>query len=196
MSQKNRNTMKQQIIDLVKSIKSGPDAAALLGFIEVETGGKGFDDKTGKLIIQFEPAWYRKKAPYTPSGLWSVNKVDVQSKEWIAFNDAFSKNPDAAMQATSIGLGQIMGFHYRRLGYQTVGAMWDDAKKGIDRQLFQLIQFINTDPRLGACIIVHDWDAVATIYNGPRYKELASKYGREPYDISLEKAYNKYLSII
>jgi len=33
---------------------------------------------------------------------------------------------------------------------------------------------------------------IATIYNGAKYKELAAKIGREPYNISLEKAYLKY----
>lgn len=58
--------MDSKVIQLVK--QSGyKDVAALLASIEVETGGKGFDDKTGKILIQFEPSWFRKKAPYAPS---------------------------------------------------------------------------------------------------------------------------------
>ena len=53
----------------------------LMTFIGVETGGKGFAEN-GKILIQFEPHWFKKKAPYAPSGEWSVNKVDVQTKEW------------------------------------------------------------------------------------------------------------------
>lgn len=41
------------------------------------------------------------------------------------------------MKSTSIGLGQIMGFHYALLGYKTVGEMWDDAKKGLVNQVDQ-----------------------------------------------------------
>ena len=112
---------------------------------------------------------------------------EVQSREWIAFNDAFSKNPDAAMRSTSIGLGQIMGFHYRRLGYTTVGTMWDDAKKGIDRQFWQIVKFISTDANLFVAVKNHDWNKVASLYNGAGYKALALKIGRESYDISLKK---------
>ena len=97
--------MDKKIIDICK--KQNIEAASLLAFISVETGGKGLDDKTGKILIQFEPVWFRKNAPYAPSGIWSVNKVDVQSKEWLAFNDAYKKNPDAAMKATPIGRGQL-----------------------------------------------------------------------------------------
>ncbi len=168
------------------------EEAALKAFIEVESGGRGFDPGTGKLIIQFEPSWFRKKAPYAPSGKWSVNGVERQSAEWIAFNDAFSKNPSAAMESTSIGMGQVMGFHFKRLGYATVGDMWDDAKEGEDRQIFQMAEFIRTDNILYSALKRKDWHTVAVRYNGAKYKEMAEKWGREPYNISMRKAYEKY----
>ena len=170
------------------------ESAAIAAFLEVETGGLGFSSD-GKLIIQFEPVWFKRKAPFAPSGLWSLNKVERQAEEWKAFNDAFSKNKNAAMEATSIGLGQIMGFHYSRLGYKTVGEMWDDAKKGIEQQVHQICKFIATDIKLMSAIKAHDWDGVATLYNGAGYKQLAAKYGREPYDVSMSKAYLKYRGI-
>ncbi|HCN48796.1 MAG TPA: hypothetical protein DIT10_06845 [Chryseobacterium sp.] len=37
------------------------------------------------------------------------------------FNDAFAKDKDAAMKSTSIGLPQILGIHYKRLGFASVG---------------------------------------------------------------------------
>ncbi len=37
-----------------------------------------------------------------------------------------------------------------------------------------------------------DWHTVASIYNGKNYKQLAERIGREPYDISLRKAYENY----
>lgn len=168
------------------------EPAALAAFIEVESGGRGFDKDTGKILIQFEPHWMKRLAPYTPSGKWSVNKVDVQSREWIAFNDAFSKNPDAAMQSTSIGLGQIMGFHYKRLGFASVGAMWDHAKRSLENQVWQIAKFIETDKKLQFALKTGDWHTVASIYNGAKYAEMAKKWGREPYNISMAKAYGKY----
>lgn len=186
--------MNSKVVEIVK--RSGFCPAALLAFIEVETGGEGFDAKTGFIIIQFEPAWFRKKEPYAPSGKWSLNKVDIQSKEWEAFSNAFSIDKESAMESTSIGLGQIMGFHWKRLGYNSVGEMWDDAKRGIDRQIYQLVKFIQTDPDLISALESLDWDKVAYIYNGPSYKKLAQKIGREPYDISMRNAYNKYITIL
>ena len=185
--------MDKEIIDICK--KQNIEASSLLAFISVETGGKGFDDKTGKILIQFEPVWFRKNAPYAPSGLWSVNKVDVQSKEWLAFNDAYKKNPDAAMESTSIGLGQIMGLHYKRLGYNTVGEMWNDAKKGIEEQVEQMVKFINSDPKLLDALKRHDWTKVATIYNGSGFMNLAKKYHRTPYDEAMAIEYNRFKNV-
>lgn len=174
----------------------GLEYAALQAFIDVESGGSGFNKKTGKILIQFEPHWFKRKSPYAPSGLWSVNKVDVQSNEWLAFNNAFAIDPNAAMESTSIGLAQIMGFHWKILGFKSVGDMWDHAKKGEYQQVEQLCIFLKN--YLGGRILRHlkdkDWHNVAVYYNGAGYMNIAKKYGREPYNISMKKAYNKYLS--
>ena len=172
--------------------RSEIEYAALMAFIQTETGGKGFDTTTGKIIIQFEPVWFRKKAPFAPSGKWTLNGVERQAKEWKAFNEAFRYNSVAAMESTSIGLGQVMGFHYARLGYKSVGQMWDDAKKGLDRQVWQMAQFILTDARLLKALREKNWHKVATYYNGAKYRELAKKWGITPYDETMEQEYLKY----
>lgn len=180
--------VKRAIADTGTSI----EYASLMAFISVESGGRGFAKDTGKLIIQFEPHWFMRKSPYTPSGAWSINKIEKQSKEWEAFNSAFSHNPDAAMQSTSIGLPQIMGFHYARLGYQSAGDMWDDFKRSETHQIKALIKFIETDSRLLKALLEKDWHKVAMIYNGTGYAALAHRLGREPYNISMAKAYDKF----
>lgn len=176
------------------AVKYGLTYAQLMAFIEVESGGRGFIN--GKLVIQFEPAWFKKYAPFAPSGAWSLNKVENQEKEYKAFNDAFAKNKIAAMMSTSIGLPQIMGFHYATLGYKSVGDMWDDFKRGEYQQVEALAKFIKASPALWNNLKANNWHGVAVNYNGAGYKELAKKYGREPYNVSMEKAYNKYLKVI
>jgi len=177
--------------EIVRSIstKFGYEYESIQSFINIETGGKGFNGN--KLIIQFEPSWFKKREPYAPSGAWSVNKVERQVKEWIAFNNAFSIDPDSAMESTSIGIGQVMGGNWKRLGYKSVGEMWDDAKKGIDRQVWQMCQFIHTDKELELSLKRHDWCKVAYIYNGSGYRALAKKYNRVPYDVSMSLEYTR-----
>lgn len=193
--------------------------AALKAFHQVESNGKGFSDTTGRLIIQFEPHHFKKYAAkeyqeylnikpivggkpqmivLTPiEEAWNMilhNGVGNQTEEWKVFNLAFAINPDAAMLSTSIGLGQIMGFHFKTLGYKTVGEMWDDAKRGEYQQLIQMVRFIKSIPVLYRALQNRNWHLVATYYNGAGYLALAKKLGREPYNISLEKAYKKFSS--
>jgi hypothetical protein len=87
--------MNKQITDSANKYRGDIELASILAFIQTETGGQGFDPKTGKIIIQFEPIWFKKEAPYAPSGLWSLNGVERQAAEWKAFNDAFAKNANS-----------------------------------------------------------------------------------------------------
>lgn len=187
--------MKERIINLAtryEACRIGVEPEALRAFIDVESSGLGFDPATGKIIIQFEPVWFRRHEPFAPSGAWSINKVERQAKEWAAFNDAWSIDPESAMKSTSIGMGQVMGFHFERLGYKTVGEMWDDAKRGEERQIHQMAEFINTDRKLWTAIRTKDWHTVALRYNGAKYQELAIKWGRTPYNISMAEAYARH----
>lgn len=153
---------------------------------EVESGGIGFDSASGKIIIQFEPAWFKRKSPYTPSGKWSLNKVEKQSQEWIAFNDAFYENAKAAMESTSIGMMQVMGFHWKLLGFKSVGEMWEYAKVSEANQLRLGLKFIKSNSKLFYALVEGDWKTVAYYYNG-------SDYQRNKYDVKLEAANKKYM---
>lgn len=174
---------RQQITEIANSINVG--YAELMAFISVESGGLGFAEDTGKIIIQFEPAWFRKNAPYAPSGAWTLNKVERQTAEWIAFNDAFKKNPTAALLSTSIGLMQVMGFNFAKCGHKTVNAMWDDFKLGEYQQVKGAANFIKNTPNLWAALKAKDWAEVAYYYNG-------KNYAVNEYDVKLKAAYLKY----
>ena len=183
------NRIKPLVSQAIAETGSKIELASLLAFISVESGGRGFCPTTGKIMIQFEPHWFKRKSPYTPSGKWSLNGIERQSKEWEAFNSAFKSNPDAAMQSTSIGLPQIMGFHWERLGYTNVGAMWDDFKVGELNQIKALIKFIETDRRLLKALLEKDWHMVAFIYNGAGYAAQAHRLGIKPYNEQMKAAY-------
>lgn len=156
------------------------NSKVIQAFIKVESSGSGFNN--GKLLIQFEPTWFRRLSKNAKEGSWSKNSVGNQAEEWSAFNSAFQLDKNAAMQSTSIGLGQVMGFHYKDLGYTSVGDMWNDAKKGEDRQLWQMIKFISLNKNLVNAVNTKNFDRIAYYYNGPMYK----KYD---YSNRLKKAY-------
>jgi len=123
----------------------GLPTSSIRAIIDVESGGRGFDPLTGKIIIQFEPHWFKRKSPYTPSGLWSLNGVERQAAEWVAFNDAYKKDGEAAMESSSIGLMQVMGFHWKLLYFKIANENWHKrihnrkVKSGNCRNSFKLI---------------------------------------------------------
>lgn len=160
--------------------------AALKAVVNVESSGHGFSEKTGRIIIQFEPLWFQRKYSdwknHQANHTWQNNGVEDQTAEWKAFNDAFTISPDAAMQATSIGLMQVMGFHYELLGFKTVGQMWDYAKESEANQLDLGIRFIKSNPKLDAALKTKDWKTFAFYYNGAGYAKLK-------YDTRLAAAY-------
>lgn len=174
--------------------------AALCAIVEVESSYLGgFGGGNGRLTIQFEPHHFRKiskknKGVNPPNtGIWDKNLVDTQSREWRAFNDAWRIDPNAAMQATSIGLMQVMGFNYPRCGFKEVGRMWDYAKESERNQLELGLLYIIADPKLVKAIQDEDWNTFAYFYNGPLYRnggyhtKLASAYAR-----AKKRLINKY----
>lgn len=161
----------------------GYELAVILAVETVEGAGKGFDQATGKILIQFEPKWFEK---YTDT--WINNGVRPQPEEWQAFNQAFKINPDAAMLSTSIGSMQVMGFNFKRAGYGCVGDFYDACKDpvtGLYNQLKAGLNFIRTNAKLHAAALAKDWRTFAYYYNGPKYED-------HDYHLKLDKYYKSF----
>jgi hypothetical protein len=154
--------------------------ASVKAIASVESNGAGFDEKTGKIKIQFEPAWFKRF-----TGISVANGIEGQKEEWKAFNTAFAADKDKAMQSTSWGLMQVMGFNYKRLGFKNVGEMVDFAKVCETNQLWLGLKFIATDKKLYNALLNKDWAKVAYYYNG-------SNYAINQYDKKLKEAYLKF----
>ncbi|RZK37308.1 MAG: DUF3380 domain-containing protein [Hymenobacter sp.] len=183
-----------QIILLCK--KYGYDLNVIRAFMAVESGGTGFSSFTGRMIIQFEPAWFKKNyadwKKDTTGTVWLNNGIGNQVQEYAAFNDAYKRDPEAAMLSTSIGIGQVMGFHHLLLGFATVGAMWTFARESEANQLELILRFIKASPKLEQAVKAKNWTLIATYYNGAGFLALAKKYKFTPYDKQMETQYLKY----
>lgn len=179
---------KDQITEIAQSI--GIEYAELAAFISVESGGAGFIN--GKIVLQFEPGYFKKLSKVKSDGSpnWNIvlsNKVEGQVGEWKAFNAAWAIDPHAAMLSTSIGLLQIMGNNYQACGFKTVDDMWDSFKASEYNQVKGGANFIKSNKPLYMALKDHVWDKVAYYYNGSNYKV-------NNYDIKLKTAYNKALN--
>lgn len=182
----NRKITTDQVKALAASF--GVEYAALMAVITVESSGVGFNPPTGKLIIRFEPTWFHRlsnHAEANDAAAWNTLPSGNQAEEYALFDSAFGIDQVAAMESTSVGMMQVMGFHYRELGFGTVGTMWDFAKVNEYNQVTLGLRFIKYIPALLKALIAKEWAVFAYHYNGANYQA-------NHYDTHLLNAYNKF----
>lgn len=167
-----------QIIQLAEEFNI--DYKLIKAVLIVEASNSGFDPRTGKIKIQFEPHWFEK---YTRTKI--LNGVEVQSAEWEAYNKAAAIDSEKAMLSTSWGMGQIMGFNYGLAGYKSVQAMVNEFQLSEYFQVKGMLNFIKNTGLL-RYLKAKDWRAFAKGYNGKNYEKF-------DYHNRLEKAYKKLI---
>lgn len=91
----------------------------------------------------------------------------------------------AALQSTSWGAFQIMGFHWRRLGYARVQDFAVALSTDESQQFDAFTRFIETDSNLLKALRVRNWSEFARLYNGPDFQ-------KNKYDVKLLRAYERY----
>lgn len=103
--------------------------------------------------------------------------------EWDDLVKARSINDTVGLLSASYGLFQVMGFHWKILGYASVQAMVEDYRQGERNQLLSFCNFILANPNLLTAIRTRNWAALAKGYNG-------ADYAKNKYDIKLADAYS------
>ncbi len=180
------------------SQRMGIDVACAVAVLCVESSGKGFEENNqGRMIIRFENHIFRKywgrqfpqqfstHFQYQSGQAWKGHRwrsTDIdpwqsfhgnQVKEWQVYDFARSLDADAAMYSISMGLPQIMGFNYQRIGYPSVGNMFVAFSNDIAAQINGLFDFF--DDRMIRNLQSLDFVSFAGAYNGSGQKE---KYGK------------------
>jgi N-acetylmuramidase/Putative peptidoglycan binding domain len=161
------------------------DPAALLSVVEVESAGKFFARVKGRdePLIRFECHYFDRRlsaevrAKAREAGLSSplagkVPNPRLQEDRWALLERACAFSRTAALESVSWGIGQIMGAHWKALGFGSVEKMVDLARSGAAGQIRLLILFLEKNgliPLLNA----HDWPGFARRYNGPAYRRYA-----------------------
>lgn len=182
--------------------------ASIYAVNEVESMGKGFLDN-GKPVILFERhIMYRQLATARHAGddtaelkrhadqLAAANPALVNPKpggyiggtaEHQRLAMARLIDNTAALESASWGAFQIMGFHWRRLGYAGVQAFVAAMTADESQQLDAFTRFIETDPALHKALRSRKWAEFARLYNGPDYL-------RNLYDTKLQRAYERHVA--
>lgn len=150
----------------------GAEVAAVKAIAEVESSGQGFQN--GRPVIRLEAHWFGKLTgykhneshPHISCMAWTPSlAARNQGEAWQQFEEAAALDEGAAIQSTSWGAYQLMGFHWKTLGYDSPQAM--RAAMGTDEgQLDSFVRFVNADPVLIDALKRRDWEAFAGRYNG------------------------------
>lgn len=176
------------------------EPAALLAVVEVESAGTPFWTVNGthRPAIRFEGHWFykllsgAKRRRAVAAGLANPKVGGVRNPaNWTAryalLDRAIEIDEDAALKATSWGLGQVMGFNYKKLGFSTVQELVSMAGSGVHGQVELMSRYIKAFGLIDE-LQNRDWLGFAIAYNGP----AARKYR---YDQKITKAYLRYSSM-
>lgn len=112
-------------------------------------------------------AWYRPN----PRQQWQLYH-GAQLTEWAAMHVALRLDAPTAISCASWGLGQVMGFHWRRLGYGSAQAFAAAMGRGEGAQLIAVINYILTTPGLVEAINRRDLPVICRLYNGVGFEHI------------------------
>ena len=175
----------------------GVSVATIRAVNEVESRGQGMIPDDGRPVILFERHrfWQQlEQHGVDPAGAaeaWpqvcSRTRGGYQggAAEYVRLATATLIHPAAALESCSWGAFQVMGYHWKALGYESIDAFVACMKSGEAAQLDAFVRYIAHDPVLLAALKARKWAAFAKGYNGP-------DYAANLYDAKLAQAYSKY----
>jgi len=168
------------------------DAATCAAVLLVESGGRFFGPD-GRLIIRFEnhrfwkywgkthPDGFHRHFRFGSKKRWEGHAFrgegdrrwrrfhGRQDGEWSAFGLARSFDEGAAMLSISMGAPQILGENHVRIGYASVGEMFEAFSDSERSQVLGLFDFLAAGSRDGPMVKAlrkGDFLAFARLYNG------------------------------
>ncbi|MGS0979596.1 N-acetylmuramidase domain-containing protein [Burkholderia glumae] len=172
------------------------DIAAVRAVNEVESKGAGFLPDGRPVILYERHIMYRRLAAagLDADALAAKYPALVNSKpggyagdaaEYARLASASQISAACALEATSWGAFQIMGFHWKALGYPDVFAFVEAMKVSEAEQLEAFVRFVLADKVMLAALRGKKWTKFAELYNGKAYAENL-------YDVKLERAFDRY----
>jgi len=155
----------------------GCEEAAIRAIWDVEAAGRGFW-ADGTVKDRFEPH-------HMPGSKlnWRDSLKIGTSRRKTMFMEAYRRDPEAAMRATSWGGPQIMGFNCEAAGFSTAREMVEAMATGEDAHLDAFVSLIESWG-IAWALRAHDWLSFASRYNG---SGQAPVYARK-----IEKAYRRH----
>lgn len=174
--------------------------AAIRAVAEVEARGSGFMDGGHPVILFERHVMYRQlveKFGKARANALAAEHPDIvnpltggygkESAQPKRLERAAAIDRECALNSASWGLFQIMGYHWKALGYASQQTFINAMYKDEGAHLFAFCRFIKINPSLHQALKNRDWARVARLYNGPAY-------AKNSYHTRMSDAYNKSLN--
>ena len=175
----------------------GIEPAALQAIHEVECRGSGFNADNTPVIL-FERHVMRQRL--IAGKLFSIaEKMEVKQPNLCSKTSggyglysaqhgrlaaAAEYHRESALESCSWGIGQVMGYHWKSLGYESLQAFVNAMYKDEASQLDSMCRYIKVNGLINA-LKNKDWKAFARGYNGPAF-------AKNSYDVKLANAHKKF----
>ena len=170
--------------------------AAMKAVATVEAGGRGFlADGRPKILFEGHIFWKQlMSVGINPEPLAASHRTILYKKwtkefykggaaEYDRLNEAIGIHSNAAQSSASWGMFQIMGFHWKTLGYKSVAAFVQSLHKNEAAHLEAFCRFIKANHLVDE-LQARNWAQFALRYNG-------AGYAQTQYDVKLKAAYEK-----
>jgi hypothetical protein len=176
----------------------GVPVAAIQAVTDVETSGSGFLSDGVRPEILFERHVMLKRL--IAHGLsqqaerYASQRPDIVNAtpggykggaaEYDRLDAAVNIDRTSALESCSWGAFQIMGYHWKDLGYSSVQDFVNAMYRSAGDQLDAFVRFIKANPNLARALRNKDWAGFAAGYNGPGYRanhydeKMAAAYAR------------------
>lgn len=191
---------RQDIKDAAKDL--GIEPAALAAVTMVESGGRGFlQDGRPKILFEghlfwrqlrkrgLDPAAVQRLHPDICYPVWTREHYLGGAREYIRYEKAKAIHADAAVEAASWGLFQLLGLNYKAAGFKTPQEFLLAHKRGEREQLLAICRWMKQNG-LADCLAVKNWESFTKGYNGPGQVEFYSARLRQAYARAVERGWN------
>lgn len=177
----------------------GVETAALQAVIEVECKGSGFNENDTPVIL-FERHIMRRRLIFNKKAKIADEMMrkrpdlcsktaggyGLESVQHLKLDDAVKFDRVSALESCSWGIGQVMGYHWYTLGFDSIQSFVNAMYRNEASQLEVMCRFLKVNGLVNT-LKNKDWKAFAKGYNGKNYKV-------NNYDTKLANAYNRFTS--
>lgn len=173
----------------------GVPLASIKAVNEVESRGRGFLADGRPVILYERHVFWKQLIAHGVDPARYADRVSILSRqrggyaggaaEYVRLASAMQIHAPAAEESASWGAFQVMGYHWKALGFADIESFVATQHRSEGDQLATFTAFVLADPALHRALKARKWAQFARLYNGPAYAENF-------YDTKLARAYARF----